>query len=70
MQIYVLRIYRRDVRGFAGVLEDAQSGRSSTFRTLRELTDLLRTTSAQARRKLSVQAARSGRGTRKRGPVV
>ena len=51
MQIYVLRIYRQDARSFGGVLEDAQTGRSVTFRTIRELTALLRTTSVQAARK-------------------
>jgi len=51
MQIYVLRIYRQDARKLGGVLEDAQTGRSVTFRTIRELTGLLRTTSVQAARK-------------------
>lgn len=51
MQIYVLRIYRQDARKLGGILEDAQTGRAVTFRTIRELTDLLRTTSVQAARK-------------------
>lgn len=61
MQIYVLRIYRQDARKLGGVLEDAQTGRSVTFRTIRELTALLRTTSVQAARKRRrpVQAVRA-----------
>ena len=61
MQIYVLRIYRQDARKLGGVLEDAQTGRSVTFRTTRELTALLRTTSVQAARKRRrpVQAVRA-----------
>ena len=51
MQIYVLRIYRQDARRLGGVLEDAQTGRSVTFRTVRELTALLGTTSVLAARK-------------------
>jgi hypothetical protein len=59
MQIYVLRIYRRDTRRFGGVLEDAQTGRSVTFRTIRELTDLLRTASVKPARKLKAPRSRS-----------
>jgi len=51
MQIYVLRIYRQNTRGLGGVLEDAQSGRSVTFHTIRELVALLRTTSVQTARR-------------------
>ena len=51
MQIYVLRIYRQDARKLGGILEDAQTGRSVTFRTIRELTNLLRTFSVRAARK-------------------
>jgi hypothetical protein len=61
VQIYVLRIYRQNARRLGGVLEDAQTGRSVSFRTLRELAVLLRTTSVQAarRKRQPVQAARA-----------
>ena len=59
MQIYVLRIYRRGARRLGGVLEDAQTGQSVTFRTMNQLAGLLRTTAAQAdsRRRAPLLAA-------------
>jgi hypothetical protein len=61
MRIYVVRIYRQNTRRFRGVLEDAQTGGSVAFHTLRELTDLLRTTSVQAasKRRRPAGAARA-----------
>ena len=60
MQIYVLRIYRQDARRIGGVLEDAQSGRSVAFHTVRELTRLLRTPSVRAARKRGRPVKASG----------
>jgi len=59
MKIYVLRIYRPDIRRLGGVLEDAQTGRSVAFRSIRELADLLRMTSVQKVQKLN----RSGKSS-------
>ena len=60
----MLRIYRQDARKLGGVLEDAQTGRSVTFRAIRELADLLRTASVQAAGKRR-RPARAGGTARK-----
>jgi hypothetical protein len=38
---YVIRIYRRDAEGLAGVLEDVQGRRTAPFQSLLELCELL-----------------------------
>lgn len=52
MRIYVVRVYRQDARRLVGLVEDAQTGGSIAFRSIRELTHLLR--------KIPRRAARSG----------
>lgn len=68
MQIYVLRIYRRDTRTLGGVLENAQTGHSVTFRTMRELIDLLRTNPVKTPLRDDAAQRRMSRGTRMRKP--
>lgn len=38
---YLIRIYRRDARTFAGLVEDVRTGRSRAFGSLAELCRLL-----------------------------
>lgn len=50
MRIYVVRVYRQDTRRLAGLLEDAETGACIAFRSVRELTRLLRKTPREAAR--------------------
>jgi hypothetical protein len=38
---YVIRIYRRDAQGIAGLIENVRTGQSASFQSLDDLCDLL-----------------------------
>jgi hypothetical protein len=42
LESYIVRIYRREVDGIAGVVEETSSRRVKSFRSLAELLELLR----------------------------
>lgn len=42
LESYIVRIYRRETDGIAGVVEEARSRRTQAFRSLAELAELLR----------------------------
>jgi len=42
LESYIVRIYRREVDGIAGVVEEPSSRRVKSFRSLAELLELLR----------------------------
>ena len=53
VESYIVRVYRRDARGIAGVVESARRKRQVTFRSISQLETILRRGSgsrARARR--------------------
>ena len=53
MRVFVIRVYRQNLRRLAGVSEDAETGACNAFRGARELTQLLRAAPLKAARSAS-----------------
>jgi hypothetical protein len=60
VQTFVVRVYRRGARRLAGVLEDVEGGACRAFRSVRELTQMLRAAPPKAGKKHTTNAIDRG----------